>query len=301
MRCIHCAREVPAGRFCLSCGQPLDAGAPIATPSNPPAAPRTGTPRRPVLTLILCLIALLGLLSVVGVAILMRGNNVAAARRSGAGTAPGPVVVLPDRDIKPTPPVVVQPGLVDNVPSPVVVPPTPPSPGMPDDVRAYLERLQKIEILRLNEEDRFGRQVPQFLTGMMEWALSITEEDQAGQAKMQQMLGTFRQGEEAAHQVGARFESETPPVPDVCQRLHLTYRAAMQSWSATIGQISRALVQGLAQQTPPDPKALGRQGSGAYEERLREAEGELTAICARYNVRPWFHIEPVPRGGILGF
>ena len=171
---------------------------------------------------------------------------------------------------------------------------------MPPEVRRYLEGLSRTETERINVEEWANRVTPSLLAGGLTDAMLGMVDESGGETKLRSTIAIFEQAGQRAAGVLQRFTTTAPPVPPECMTLHRTYGQALQAWIAVWDQMKTLIAKALGGGTPPSPTQRATIGNTSYESSLNLANNELGAIFSRYRVQPWFRIQPMRTGGIVG-
>lgn len=311
--CPRCGRPSPAdAAFCASCGAPfvgLPPGpmapghatghAPGHAPGAMPGAVPPGyLPAPPARSkgpwIVLGVLVLAGLLA--GGYGLLRALGQPApagvAQATGAPPDPGILQAAPPQPAA---------GVTQLAPPPARTP-------MPDDVRRWLEHLQRTEQARI---ETTKTQLPQLMaramrakmSGAMEMLKSLAGgEDPAAETPPpnQEFANEVAAFQRSWQELVAFFNSYPPPTE--CVPIRNDYDQALRETGAMIGDVF-ALLADSEQNPDAAIAALTRmQGTSAprIDEAARRADQGVAQICEKYDTRKWFDLAgDIGNSGIL--
>lgn len=182
-------------------------------------------------------------------------------------------------------------------------PEAPPQPQMPPEVLAYLRWLSEdIDMWRAAMEQEAVAALPQYLPYLMTGGLGMNPENlQENPAAplareyfaWHRLLMQLRTRFQRLDHLDAFWRAERAPgrphVPEACWRLHQLFGAALEVQAGA----SLAVAQGMAAKRL-DQVTQQMAASGRAQQLLEEADRNTGAVCARYGVQPWFHIQVIP-------
>lgn len=278
VKCSKCGSEIPSqSRFCLSCGQSMEASG-AASPAPAPAPKKK--------TVLFGIIA--GLLIVAAIfAFALRGKGVTSATPVPNGNQT-PVVNAPSPPNGPNADLLKT--NVKNQPIDLNAPKKTPPPA---DVVAYLAHLQKVEDLRMalktQEEVALINIIPHLqvdpLKQVLDWSDNLegnapaqekTTEDKA-KDEMKKLSADWQK-------LAAFFLSV--PAPQACQSLATKYYDALRDVISTTGDLQAILISGDV------GKAYTMQGKSSHiDDKLIAADQELGNICTQYGIDKSFSIK----------
>jgi hypothetical protein len=310
MSCPRCGKALPPGAgFCMHCGQmlaqPSASAGGAAITARPAAAPRSGSK-----------LWVAVLLTALGAAALFSMLFATGVLRFGGSQKPGYALAVGGSQANANLPATGNQGSDNLAVTGAQPPPNLPAQAekvvMPDNVRRWLEHLERIEkrkIRLVNDQISKALVQLQYLLGAgatADMLKGLIEEANTGE----EVQGTPAQSTEKSiselnvdwDRLVADFNSYPPPPP--CVPLRNEYDQHIREVRASIGDILRAFQ--TASESPEAAIQILRNIQGAHKKDL-DAAGEkseklLEEICARYNTRQWFHIDPDPgKGkGLLG-
>ncbi len=181
--------------------------------------------------------------------------------------------------------------------------------AMPDDVRAWLEHLRKIEekkqqisIKQIANLKVFGEMLQTLGPGIGN--LDPYGKDDANGADKnptEVTQGKFQDLRPEWQDLVTQFQSVPPPAE--CKPLADNYFKALNEIPAMTGDLVDVLnkVQSNPQDALQSATALKSKSYGSIDLGFNEADGQLSAICAKYHTTKWFNIKAdVMGGGMLG-
>ncbi|MFQ3676555.1 MAG: hypothetical protein SNJ74_01250 [Fimbriimonadaceae bacterium] len=183
---------------------------------------------------------------------------------------------------------------------------------MPDDVRAWLEHLEKIERMRVSTAQsqiasaatmltalRLGGTLEQ-MQGLLDAANdpldTPTPTRAPAVAKAEATLGQF---EAAWNDIVRQFELFPPPNP--CVPIRNAYDRVLRETRTMILDIFGAIKRSEEDSQAALQSLMAMQGQSARRigEPARQADELVAEICAFYETRKWFNIVPDVGGGLL--
>lgn len=191
--------------------------------------------------------------------------------------------------------------------APVLQQPTqqPAQTRMPDDVRAWLEHLERIERQRQEVATRE-------LSGLL--VQFVTLQAGATMGKIQGLLGDPLAPEPAppTHDIrdagqrirqqfaALRAEFDRVPAPPQCIHAHASYSQTLGETSVMVNEVLTALEQSAADPQAAVAALTGMRGTSAQriDAHAREADSRVAEIFAYYNEPKWFSIASDVGGGI---
>lgn len=193
--------------------------------------------------------------------------------------------------------------------NPVLAQTVPEDTQMPDDVRAWLEHLQKIEAFRVEMTTNqlsemmttFAQLQASKVTGAIEGILGEeggeSTSDPSSKQNLHGQADTTRQRWKA---LLAEFRKLPPP--SECVPIATSYEECLGETSAMIFEILNAL-----ESSDNDPQAavaslIKMQGtsSSRIDKLANTSDRQLGAICDKYKTRKWFSITSDVGGGMMG-
>lgn len=194
-------------------------------------------------------------------------------------------------------------------PTPVLPQVTEVPEGMPDDVRRWLEHLERIERRR---RDLSGGQVGELLAvmtrmqtapirDMLPGALGTGEEmgENTMRATEDLQLNTARKREEWS---ALRQDFLSLPPPPDCAPIQADYNQVLTETGAMMTEIMDAV--SMASENPDDALSALTKMKGTSGGRIDNAavatDRKVAEVCNKYQVRKWFDITADVGGGIMG-
>lgn len=305
MNCVRCGTANATGaRFCMNCGSPIAAEpAPAAAigagiPTSGAFAQAQAAQRRNLMiggaaAVLLILAALLGL-SASG---MLRKNGSApqVASLKSLGANPDPGVLRKQAATAPT-------TMEQTSQAPVAA-------VMPQDVYDWLKFLQHIEqekndltIKQIADLKVFEEMLSTLGPGIGAMDPSDpTGTDQSGDVPDPQTVtkNKFEDLRPAWNKLIQEFLSKPPP--EECKPLADSYYKALNEIPAETGDMINLLNQitgsGNPQAGLQQAQAKKNQSYGTIDENFQTADGQLQAICDKYNMVKWFNIKADPYNG----
>lgn len=183
---------------------------------------------------------------------------------------------------------------------------------MPDDVRAWLEHLERIERMRVSTSQSQMASAATMLTALQ---LGGTLEQMQGLldaandpfntptptrapavAEAEATLSQFRT---AWNDIIFQFEQFPPPAE--CVPIRNAYDRVLRETGTMILDIVTAIKRSEEDRQGALQALMGMQGQSARRigEPARQADDLVAEICARYETRKWFNILPDIGGGLM--
>lgn len=177
---------------------------------------------------------------------------------------------------------------------------------MPDDIRAWLEHLERIEKKRVELTQAQLVQVTVMGTqlkgvGIADILGSMLEESESSETKppeLRKAEGTVADVRKPWADLAVEFA--TMPPPQGCQEVAVNYDQALRETGATMGDILDAM-NGAMENPQAAIQALQKirgQHIGSIDEAAGKADQGVQAICDAYDTRKWFTIQRDIGGGL---
>jgi hypothetical protein len=247
------------------------------------------------------------------IAALVFGLGAAGILRLRGSDKPGPVLA---RGQEPTQSVLTERGPDDN---PSILPKqadqpaatlTKPGPvRMPDDVRAWLEHLEKIErakqALSQDEQDDLMismRSIDQMVTKAATDGLLDPDSSADPEAGVNDFLPIKKMTADWK-ELRRQFNQDGPPVPDECKDLHDQYDSALMQVPGVLKDINDIAGNLFDEDKKPKIKGLRevqRTHQDYIDKPLHRSDRLLGDICDHYQTRKWFDIKVDNAGGLMG-
>lgn len=305
MTCPRCGRPLaPGAAFCMHCGQ-MVARPPSGSPAYAGAVATSAASGKKKLTLALVVVGL-AMLALMGTLVATGTLRLGGSQRLDSGLqATG----------RESPPSLVATG--EQSPSSLVATGTQPPPNlqasgakkvMPDDVRRWLEHLERIEKRRVDMSyDQVARAMEMLVAlqagGTLEMLQSLANEASTGEESTEPKATdrTARSAEEIRghwRQLLAHFNSYPPPAE--CVPIRDEYDVALRETGAMIGDILASIEQAEANRDAALSGLMKMRGKSVTIDRsATESDGLVQAICDKYETRKWFRITADIGGGAL--
>lgn len=276
MFCPRCGRQIPQGAvFCMHCGQQIAqvemprGAVPVGYPPQPVAVPQSNKKSNVAIAVISTLIILLLLALGVWMNTLMRK----------ATGQPAPVKVA---------------GAV--TPPPIAASRV----SMPDDVRAYLEFVEKIERQRTElEKQQDGSLSVETALGFAADAKAAGDEDNTNPIapSIQRVGDLARKMRTQWVELANRFDLVLPPAE--CRQLGQLYSGSLHQVAGVLGDLTNALSnpESTGTEQKEDVTSIGERHKTYIDQPAGGADKELARICQKYDTQKWFEIKEDPDGG----
>lgn len=170
---------------------------------------------------------------------------------------------------------------------------------MPDDVRAWLEHLERIEKKRvalaqkqLSQVLVMGSQIKGAgIAEVLGSMLSESEEEPTKAPELEQAEATVADVRKPWAELADEFGAMPPP--SGCQEVAVSYDQALRETGATIGDIQDVLTNAMANPQGAIEKLQGIRGGhiGSIDASAGKADAGVQAICDAYDTRKWFMIQ----------
>lgn len=183
--------------------------------------------------------------------------------------------------------------------------------GMPPDVKAWLEHLERIERKRGDLSRRGVSQVLVMMPGAnMGTDLQGLKDMVNGATDPMNETGNAPDPRTSADRVGDaagamrrdwqallnEYDAAKPPAS--CRPLAQSYRDALRETGDMIGDLTSAIAGSSADPTSAITALQGMKGASARIDGYgKKADSELGRVCADFNTRPWFSISTDFGGG----
>lgn len=177
---------------------------------------------------------------------------------------------------------------------------------MPDDIRAWLEHLERIERKRVELTQAQLVQVTVMGTqlkglGIADVLGGMFEESESTESKppeLRKAEGTVADVRKPWADLADEFG--TLPPPPGCQEVAISYDQALRETGATMGDILDAM-NGAMENPQAAIQALQKirgEHMGSIDESAGRADRGVQAICDAYDTRKWFTIQRDIGGGM---
>lgn len=280
MKCSKCGNEVPSqSKFCLSCGQPIPVRSEMPAPA---AVPKKKT----------AVWAVLAALVIVALALAL-GFFIRGSRVTQAPTIPNPqqppVLNAPATPNSPQPNVL----NTDVEKPPLKVPEKPPP---PPEVVAYLEHLRKVDAARENlqskEVEVLLNMVPVAMKAQYEKAFNMTNPDTNPSD-----LDTSSEITKAVNQLNRDWQQLcrlflSVQAPEPCAALAGAYYGALGDVVKQMTDVNQMLAKAQL-----GSLEVSKGKSGSIDDKLDNADRELSAVCSKYGIDKSFAIKSDRTGG----
>jgi len=194
-------------------------------------------------------------------------------------------------------------------PDPTLMQPAPQDTPMPDDVRAWLEHLQRIEAYRTSmTADQIGDMLV-FMTGLQSSKVTdaisgiLGDDDEGGPPKptaSENLTNKTDETRDAWRVLMDEFRKLPPPAE--CVPIATSYDETLGETSAMMVEILDALQS--AQDNPQAAIAaltkMQGTSSGRIDSLAKDSDRQVGAICDKYKTRKWFSIASDVGGGMMG-
>lgn len=308
MKCPKCGADAPQGaQFCMACGQRLAAPQPppepqqpqqklLSVPSPTPDPYATFTKKNRAWWIVGGVAAL--------VALLLFGLGASGVLGMGKR---GRVASVLSSGLKPDVPFMER---VGEPAGPVTEAGAAPAERlkMPDDVRAWLEHLERMEVKRkeIGVNELSGLMVT-FATlqvgGSADVLKGLIEDDPMGPDRPTPAQDFSRDAARIREEFRAlRDEFNSVQAPDECIPTQSSYNQTLGETGAMVNDVMDALSRS-AQDPQGAIAALKRMQGGSaarVDAPAKESDRHVGAICAKYGERKWFSIDSDVGGGMLG-
>lgn len=287
MQCPRCANPIGNGvAFCPHCGQFLAAAAQGGM-AVPMAAARRQTTVWAVVGTIAAILALALGLKAAG--LFQFGSRNPDNRSLVAAGAAAPDTL----------------GLRGSGPKPILQDQGKNAPGMPDDVRRYLEHVERIERKKVDLTSRMMAEMTVLGTklkgfgdaeGIMNHDPDLGGDGKRPDKEANDALGDLKPRWEALVE-----EFKSVPPPPSCVPLRDDFYRALSEIPGMVGDIADVLKLVETDPTAALQKAQGMRGSSsdAIDKYFGAADSDLGEICSHYNTSKWFEIKRDIGGGSL--
>ena len=329
MKCLSCGQPIPpSSRFCLTCGAPIQATVPPTGASTPSASIPPGSPigagpavaagvraSGPAKALMIAFAALALTLAIGTAAIIKNRQGLPSGESglqtpAGLATAPSQPPTAGGLAIAPSqPPTAGGLATAPSIPAhPVGLPmnPTTPPPAQaqpPEDVRPYLEALQKIEEERQQINIQMANQLSADMSkltggGKNSDPMTILLQSMSGMAGsmtedngLEQYLAVLQKAVQSTRVVAQKYAGlvqevqgleTTPGVPKSCKNLQTDYLSLLAAYEA----ISTAKNGDLMAEV-----SLLQSVNTLETQRVNDAEGDLEGVFSGAKIDPFFKIQ----------
>lgn len=287
IRCDRCRTDNPAGaQFCMKCGAPLQ------TPSIP--APHSSKAA--------LWIALSGAILI----ILSFGIAASGVLRS-IGNAPKPGVLSTRADAPP-------PNLLQVEAEPKTGVLKREQSGMPPDIRAWLEHLERVErerrSLSLHQIGSFTVTMTSLqVAGVTDALKDLMSDPNAPETQAptsgDKVHEQVREAKESWRKLREKLDSVPPPAE--CVPIRDQYEIALRETSGMMIDLLSALDRAMSSESAEDKQKIvgelyAMKGTSETIDRAGGAtDGLVGDICAKYETRKWFDIaRDIGGGGMMG-
>lgn len=305
--CARCGAPVPAGgRFCMQCGAPVVLSTPVPASASssgtfPLTLPRSNSGVWWALGVVLVLAAVLVGLQAAGILRMGAGGNPKAVLTKPGEGGP-PLLVAKGDSSEP-----VMAAKSDSPPSTMPLHRDGPL-RMPDDVRAWLEHLERIEKakqeLQRDEMDELMisfRQIEGLVTSKAVEDLIDPEKTGDPAAGVNDFLPIEKMTSDWKD-LRRRFLETGPPCPDECVPLRNAFDGALSQVPGSLNDINEIvgnLFDPEKKSKIKDLREVQKSHREFIDKPLKESDRMVQQICDRYDTKKWFDIK-VDSGGILG-
>lgn len=179
---------------------------------------------------------------------------------------------------------------------------------MPADVRAWLEHLERIEKEKVQIHEDQAIEMMGMMGSIQQRVLgeigdlADPDSDSVPQTKADEIL-PIEDLKKPWVELRKKF-NEGPPVPAECRALRDRYDNALMQVPGAMADIVDIAGNLFDPEKGPrirELRDLQRKHKQYIDEPMRQADGDLAQICAKYDTRKWFSISPdVSLGGALG-
>ncbi|HRK22378.1 MAG TPA: zinc-ribbon domain-containing protein [Fimbriimonadaceae bacterium] len=295
MNCPRCGRPLAAGAaFCMHCGQMV--ARPARAPGTPAgiatAVPDSEGKKKAILFAVIGAFAVLAILGGLMASGVLRFGAQQPVQKNlqASGTTPPPALVATG---EPPPPNLQATG------TKIV---------MPDDVRKWLEHLERIENRRMDMSRLQVAKAMEMLValqagGTLEMLNGLIEESMGGEevkvpGPVKETTDTAANIRQAWQQLNQDFLAYPPPAE--CVPIRDQYDPVLRETGAMIGDVIGA-VEGATENRDAALAALmGMQGkSKGIDKSAVDSDGLVQAICDKYETRKWFKITADVGGGLM--
>lgn len=180
---------------------------------------------------------------------------------------------------------------------------------MPDDVRAWLEHLERIEKAKQElQQDQLDDlriamgSIQQRVLGIATEGLLDPDAPDAPAAGVESFLPVTKMTEDWIR-LRQRFNEEGPPVPAECKDLRDLYDGVLMQVPGTlkdIDEIAGNLFDPEKKDKIRDLREISKRHTDVIDKPLRRSDRVLGEICDRYDTRKWFDIKVDSGGGVFG-
>jgi hypothetical protein len=287
MQCPRCANPIGNGAaFCPHCGQFMAAAAQGGM-AVPMASARRQTTLWAVVGTIAAVLAIALGLKAAG--LLQFGSRNPDNRSLAAAGAAAPDTL----------------GLRGAGPKPILQDQGKNPPGMPDDVRRYLEHVERIEHKKIDLASRMIAEMEVFKAKLGTFGgaegLMNHDEDLGGDGAKPDKETTQTFGDVKGRWDALVEEFKSMPPPQPCVGLRDDYYRALSEIPGFAGDLADVLQSIQTDPASALQKVEKMKGSseGAIDKYFGAADGDLGDICSHYNTTKWFEIKRDVGGGSL--
>ncbi|MBX7133629.1 MAG: zinc ribbon domain-containing protein [Fimbriimonadaceae bacterium] len=291
--CTRCGTPVPSGaKFCMNCGQPAPVTAPAAGSSVPMAWPQTKSNAGVwwAIGSVLVIAAVVFGLGAVGI-LRLRGADKSGPMLVQTGPEQGKILARKAED----PPPVLQRHQDDPI-------------RMPDDVRAWLEHLERIERAKQElQRDQMDdlmismRSIDQLVAGFATEGLMDPDAPDNPTAGVNDFLPIEKMTADWK-ELRRKFNQEGPPCPEECKPLRDEYDTALAQVPGVLSDINAIagdLFDPAKKEKIKDLREVQKSHRDYIDKPLTKSDRLVGEICDRYDTKKWFDIK-VDSGGIMG-
>lgn len=291
--CTRCGAPLPGGaKFCMNCGQPAPAAAVAAggPASLVQTQPKSNAGVWWALGAILAIAAILFGLGAAGI-LRLRSADKAGPMLVQPGPDQGKLLVKRADD----PPPVLQRNQDDPI-------------RMPDDVRAWLEHLERIERAKQElQRDQMDdlmismRSIEQLVLGAATEGLMDPDAPDNPTAGVNDFLPVEKMTADWK-ELRRRFNQDGPPCPEECKPLKDEYDGALAQVPGVlndIGSITGNLFDPEKKSKIKDLREIQQNHREYIDKPLTKSDRMVGQICDKYETKKWFDIK-VDSGGMMG-